>query len=120
MLVSNEPLGVILDATVRLLRSQIVRAYCIILLRRPRGHHVGASLDFPASWLAALGLPSAVSFEVWQKVSRYDDAGQNPAWKVFWSALSDDTPAVITIFPIGAPDIPLVTFPLKILKAASA
>jgi diguanylate cyclase (GGDEF)-like protein len=103
MLVSNEPLDVILDATVRLIQSQIPAADCAILLRRPRAERVSVTPGFPEEWLAALSIPYAVPFEVWRSECLHREIPGNPAWKVFNAQLYRASPREIYSLPIGGP-----------------
>jgi diguanylate cyclase (GGDEF)-like protein len=101
MLVSKEPLGAVLDAVLRALRSQSPDAVCAILLRRDDGCEVAAALDVPSEWLAALRVPHAVPIEAWHAPL----LGQRPSgvrpWKVFFSQLKKPAPGLVWSRPIG-------------------
>jgi diguanylate cyclase (GGDEF)-like protein len=103
MLVTNEPLDKVLDATVKLIRTQVPDADCAILLRRPKVERVSATPDFPEEWLAALAIPYAVPFEVWQRECLHWDVMGSPAWKVFRDQLCGAGPEAIYSLPIGGP-----------------
>lgn len=104
ILVSNKPLGTVLDAIVSLIRAQIPEAYCAILLRQSSGYRIAAALDFPAVWLAALATPYAVPFEVWQKALHHRGVEDNPLWKRFMSRLNGAGPAMFYSSPIDTAD----------------
>lgn len=106
MLVSNRPLGAVLDGVARLTGSQYPASLCAVLIKGADGYHVAAAPDLPEEWLAALRVQHAVPFEVWRKhIETRPD--QNPAWKVFNDSLSGRGPAVIHSWPVGSPDKPL-------------
>ncbi len=87
-----------------LVHSQIPGAGCAILSRRSSVHRVSATPDFPADWLAALAIPYAVPFEVWQSECLHREVMASPAWKVFAAQLQGPGPATVYSFPIGGPD----------------
>jgi diguanylate cyclase (GGDEF)-like protein len=103
MLVSNEPLDAVLDATVRLIQAQIPDADCAILLRRPRAERLSVTPGFPREWLTALSIPYAVPFEVWRSQRLHREIAANPAWKVFNAQLYRPSPRAIHSLPIGGP-----------------
>jgi diguanylate cyclase (GGDEF)-like protein len=105
MLVSNQPLGVVLDALARLTTSQCPAAWCVILMKRTEGYRVVAAPDLPGEWLEALQARHAVPFELWRKHQEMRPH-RNPAWKIFTGALSGPPPAAIHSWPIGSTDTP--------------
>ncbi len=107
MLVSNEPLGTVLDAIARLIRAQRPGALCAILMKRGDACHVASGPDLPREWLAALRAPRAVPFEVWRKPSENQRPGRNPAWKTFISSLEGPAPGTVHSWPIGEANEPL-------------
>jgi len=108
MLVSNEPLGSVLDALVRMIRVQAPRAGCALVLRRSDGCRVAGASECPREWLSALRVPYAVPFEVWRQPLRHESVSQSPAWKVFCGELQGaPPPEAIRSWPIGNPEAPL-------------
>ena len=109
MLVSNEPLGAVLDAVVNMIRVKAPGAACAILLNRSSDAcRVAAAAGFPREWLAALRAAYAVPFEVWRKPQRHEVVSQSPAWVNFRRQLKEAAPpGTILSWPIGSPDAPL-------------
>jgi diguanylate cyclase (GGDEF)-like protein len=105
MLVSNQPLGTVLDTLARLTTSQCPTALCVILMKRPDGYQVVAAPDLPGEWLEALQVRHAVPFELWRKQLE-TRPHENQAWRIFTGALSGPPPAAIHSWPIGNPDTP--------------
>lgn len=101
MLVSNEPLGTVLDSIARLIRSQCPRALCAVLMKRGDGCHVASGPDLPREWLAALRTPHAVPFEIWRNPSENQQPDRNPAWRTFIASLEGPAPAAVYSWPIG-------------------
>jgi diguanylate cyclase (GGDEF)-like protein len=114
MLVSNEPLGTVLDALINSIRSQCPDALCAILLKRGDGCHVAAHTDVPGEWLAALRVPHAVPFEVWSIPLSNRHPSSDPVWKDFASQLTKGVPGVICSRPIfnveGQPGVILLFY----------
>jgi diguanylate cyclase (GGDEF)-like protein len=106
MLVSNEPLGAVLDAVLRSVSSQCPDALCAILLKRGDGCEVAAALDVPSEWLTALRAPNAVPFEVWRTRLWEQHPTRDPAWKLFLSRLTRPAPGVVCSRPIGSAEKP--------------
>lgn len=112
MLVSNEPLDLVLDAIARTVGEQVPKALCIILAKRSHGlkqsndFYVGAAPAVPAIWLTAIGHQQSVPFEVWRQRCEYPELQTEPAWRSFVSQLersvsSGGIPATIRSVPIG-------------------
>jgi diguanylate cyclase (GGDEF)-like protein len=100
MLVSNEPLGTVLDAVLRSVGAQCPGASCAIVLKRGDGCHVAAALGLPGEWLAALRVPHAVPFEVWRMPLVAQRPSSDPAWKVFAAQLKSSVPVALYSRPI--------------------
>jgi diguanylate cyclase (GGDEF)-like protein len=108
LLLSNQPLGTVLDAAVRLIHSHGPKAPCAILLRRPKGGFlVGAEIDCPREWLTALNTPHALPFEVWDEPLLHSDLAANPAWKVFHAQLKGSAPETVYSAPVINGDLSL-------------
>ncbi len=102
MLVSNEPLGSILDAVLRSIRSQCPDAHCAgILLKAAEGCQVAASLDMPGEWLKALRDPHTLPFEVWRGPLSDQHPATDPAWKLFTSRIGSPAPGIVYSRPIA-------------------
>jgi diguanylate cyclase (GGDEF)-like protein len=101
LLVSNQPLAAVLDAVARLVQSQCPGSLCVILTKRVDSCQVAAAPGLPNEWLAALGTPYAVPFEVWRKHLEALEPERKPAWKVFTDSLTGKAPAAIYSWPIG-------------------
>src|SRR5437764_14650528 len=67
MVLSNEPLGTILDAVLRLIHADCPNAQCAILLKRDDECHIAASAGVAREWLAAFRAPNAIPLDVWRK-----------------------------------------------------
>jgi len=108
MLVSNEPLDAVLDAIARSVREQVPGALCAVLVKRTDGlkpgndFFVGAAPVVPANWLAAIGHPRAVPFEVWRQRCEYLEPQTEPAWLPFIGQLERAEP-LGDISPHGGP-----------------
>ena len=109
MLLSNEPLGTVLDALLRMIRVHAPAAACAVLLKPTADAcRVAAAVEFPRDWLAALRASYAVPFEVWRKPLRHEDIARSPAWKPFLRQLNGAAPpGAILSWPIGNADAPL-------------
>jgi diguanylate cyclase (GGDEF)-like protein len=116
MLVSNQPLTPVLDAVARLIQDQISGALPVILLKqrlkqRAKGagsgdFMVGSAPGLPGHWLTAIAEPHAVPFEVWRQRCEYERAGEEPAWRTFFTRLRGENsagnfPVTIHSLPIG-------------------
>jgi diguanylate cyclase (GGDEF)-like protein len=113
LLVSNEYLEKVLDKVVQLLENEVGGSYCLILLRKSDGWHLGttpgsaAAAGFPRDWRAALASPHSVPFEVWKQPCEFLAPELDPAWGIFTNCLTVCPPAAIRTHPIGSPDLPL-------------
>jgi diguanylate cyclase (GGDEF)-like protein len=107
MLVSNEALGTVLDAIVRMISAQATGAVCAVLLRHDEGCRIAASTDSRREWLAALQSPHTVPIEIWQKPLWHEDLSRDPAWKPFTRHLNGCVPNTILSWPIANPEISL-------------
>jgi diguanylate cyclase (GGDEF)-like protein len=102
MLVSNEPLGSVLDAVLRSIRSQCPDALCaVILLKTSDGCQVEASLDMPGEWLKALRVLHTVPYEVWGGPLSDRRPSTDPAWKLFTSRIGGPPPGIVYSRPIS-------------------
>jgi diguanylate cyclase (GGDEF)-like protein len=102
MLVSNEPLGSVLDAILRSVQAQSGPLAGVAVMRRGEGCQVSAEVDAPPQWLSVLRSPYAVPFEVWREPMRTDDVSTDPAWKAFITKL-EKPPAGAICRPIRSP-----------------
>jgi len=110
MLVSNEPLEVVLDAICRMVAEQVPDASCLVLVKREtarpeanRKHasgpridssgrcsvRVGAASGAPREWVKAIGQKDSVPFEVWRQACDFRDISVLPAWRGFVQCLSE-------------------------------
>ena len=108
MLVSNEPLGPVLDAIAKSVREQVPGAHCVVLVKRPRGNDffVAAAPGLRPDWLAAIGRPGAVPFEVWRQRREYYAPREEPGWQAFIRQVEErgeasNAPITIRSVPIG-------------------
>jgi diguanylate cyclase (GGDEF)-like protein len=102
MLVSNQPLGTVLDAIATIARREIPECYCAILLRHTDGCRVAAAPGVPAPWLTALRAPYAIPFEVWKSPCSFRATELEPAWRVFAGILEASAgPAAVWSAPAG-------------------
>ena len=87
MLVSNEPLGTVLDSIAQAVRDQIPGAFCVILVKQANGlkttndFSVAAAPGIPSAWLGAISHLGALPFEVWRHLCDYPDVRAEPAWQ---------------------------------------
>jgi diguanylate cyclase (GGDEF)-like protein len=100
MLVSNEPLGTVLDAIPGSLRAQCGDIACVVLIRRGDGCQTVAAVSTPAEWLSALRSSHTVPFEVWRQPVRTVDMAAEPAWNRFVSSLDRSAPSAAICRPI--------------------
>ncbi len=108
MLVSNEPLGPVLDAIAKSVREQVPGAHCAVLVKRSRSseHFVAAAPGLPPDWLAALSAPGAIPFEVWRQRCEYFAPREEPGWQTFVRQVEESgetgiAPITIRSVPIG-------------------
>lgn len=108
MLVSNEPLGPVLEAIAKSAREQVPEAHCVILMKRSQGgdYSVVAAPGLPQDWLTAASMPGAIPFEVWRQRCEYFAPREEPAWQPFvgqveGSAETGGAPITIRSVPIG-------------------
>jgi len=125
MLVSNEPLGSILDAVLRSIRSQCPDALAAVILRKTAvGSQVVSSLDMPPEWLTALCAPGAVPFEVWRWPLSNQHPSRDPAWKLFREGIESHAPGIAWSRPISKveeqPGAILLFYGAEVLSAESA
>lgn len=106
MLVANEPLGTVLEAVLRSVRSQCPDALCAIVQKRGDGCQVLTAPDLPAEWINALRAPHAVPFEVWRKPLANQHPFESPAWKQFALQLESPGPLAVYSRPICNADAP--------------
>ncbi len=114
MLVTNQPLGAVLDGIAELVLAEAVSGQesaviCAILLRQSDRPCVGAAPGAPNELVAALQTPHAVPFEVWKGTTEFRHPALDPAWKIFMRQLQDQAggeslPTVIRSKSIGRPD----------------
>jgi diguanylate cyclase (GGDEF)-like protein len=104
MLISNEPLGTVLDTILQSARSQCTNASCAILMRRAESCQIAAALDVPPEWLAALRSPHSVPFEVWRQPLRKESIRDDPAWNRFNSRVNGESPEAVVCQPIRTAD----------------
>jgi diguanylate cyclase (GGDEF)-like protein len=112
MLVSDQPLGTVLDSVIELTLSQFP-AYSGALVRKCGDRcEILAAPDLPSAWRAALEEPHAVPFESWREYFESRQPERSPAWANFMSALQGAAvkgaaPVAIHSWPVGSPQSPL-------------
>ncbi len=107
MLVSNQPLGAVLDAVVRLIGSQCPDALCAIVLKTGSGFEIAAAPDLPGDWLSAMRDSCSLPSDVWRRRIETEQPDRDPAWRAFVGSLSGQAPAAIRTWPIGDSAQPL-------------
>jgi len=107
MLVSNRPLGVILDHIAQLIRAEAPGSVCAIMLRQGDRCHVATAPGASPALLAALETPHAIPFEVWRGWTDFRAPASDPAWKILISRLDEPAPEAIRTRLIGTPEVPL-------------
>ncbi len=109
MLVSNQPLGAVLDAVAELTENELPGVRCVILLRNPNslnpGCHVGSAPFVAKDWVDALQAPRAVPFEVWKGPVNCRDTAADPAWRVLAGLLGVACPKAIRTRPVGGDSV---------------
>lgn len=100
IMVANEPLGTVLDAVLRSVRSHCPGALCAIVQKRGDGCQVAAAADLPVDWLTALRVPHAVPFEVWRTPLSNRHLLRAPPWRLFASRLGSAGPVAFCSRPI--------------------
>ena len=101
-LVSNQPLGAVLDSIARQVRDETNNCRCAVLLKRSSGWHVGAAPGIAPDWVSALRLPQALPFKVWRRDCSWPDVATEAAWGIFLAALSPPRPRAIHSRVIGS------------------
>lgn len=104
MLVSNQPLRTVLDAVVKLIRSQRPDCLCAIVLGHSDACQIAAAPDLPRDWLLALRSSHTMPSDVWRTRLRTEHPARDPAWKTFVESLTGEEPAAIHSWPIGNPE----------------
>jgi diguanylate cyclase (GGDEF)-like protein len=100
MLVSNEPLGTVLDQILRSIQTQCPGISCASIMRRGDTCQVAATVGISAEWLNALRAPQAVPFEVWREPVKAHGLADDPAWRRFLAQLDRDHPVAAFSQPI--------------------
>jgi diguanylate cyclase (GGDEF)-like protein len=107
MLVSDKPLGTVLDSVIQLMLSQYP-GYSGALVRKCGDRcEVLAAPDLPGEWRSALEEAHAVPFESWREYFESRQPGRSPAWANFMGGLRGAAPAAIHSWPVGSPQSPL-------------
>jgi diguanylate cyclase (GGDEF)-like protein len=101
MLVTNQPVGPVLDSVIRLIGSQYRDSLAAIVIRRGDRCEIAAAPDLSAEYRAAIETPYAVPFEAWREYLETSRPLRDPAWKVLAGALNGAAPAVIHSWPIS-------------------
>lgn len=107
MLVTNQPLGVVLDHVAQLIRAESPDVTCAIALRRGDRCHVASAPGVSPGIVAVLETAYALPFEVWRGWTDFRAPVADPAWKTFMNRLNEPPPAAIRTRLIGSPDVPL-------------
>jgi diguanylate cyclase (GGDEF)-like protein len=110
MLVTNRPLGVILDHIAELIRTESPGAVCVIALRQGDRTDVATAPGASPGLLAALETAHAIPFEVWRGWTDFRAPASDPAWKIFMSRLDEPPPGAIRTRLVGTPEVPLGAF----------
>jgi diguanylate cyclase (GGDEF)-like protein len=106
MLVTNQPLGVVLDHVAQLIRAEAPEVVCAFALRHGDRCHVASAPGASPGMLAALQNAHAIPFEVWRGWTDFRTPASDPAWKIFIDGLKEPAPAVIRTRLIGTPEVP--------------
>jgi len=107
MMLSNEPLGAVLDHVADLVTAETPGSICAILLRQRERIHVATAPGAPAGMVEALQAPHALPFEVWKGAAEFFSPAIDSAWKGFFGRLTGPAPSVIRSRPIGTSGQPL-------------
>jgi diguanylate cyclase (GGDEF)-like protein len=112
MLVSDKPLGTVLDSVIQLMLSQFPAWSGALVRKRGDCCEILAAPDLPGDWRVAIEQPHAVPFESWRESFGSRQPGRCPAWANFMSslqgaALHGAAPAAIHSWPVGSPQAPL-------------
>jgi len=100
MLLGNQPLNTVFEHALGLMLAEAPGTICALLIRQGYKCRVASQLLLPAGWQAALEISHAVPFEVWQKNKDWQNPGSDPAWKIFHSNISGDSPARWESMPV--------------------
>jgi diguanylate cyclase (GGDEF)-like protein len=107
MLVSDKPLGTVLDCVIQLMLSHFP-GYTGALVRKCGDHcEILAAPDLSGDWRAALEAPHAVPFETWREYFESRQPGRSPAWANFLGAMRGAGPVAIHSWPVGSAQTPL-------------
>ena len=107
MLVSNQPLGIILNRVLQILVRETPGTMCLILLRSGDTCRVASAAGLPEDWVASFQIPRALPFESWHKESCWSHPSDHPAWGLFHSRLSGPGPAHLHSWPLLIGDVPV-------------
>jgi diguanylate cyclase (GGDEF)-like protein len=107
MLVSDKPLGTVLDSVIHLILAQFP-GYSGALVRKCGDRcEILAAPELPGDWRAALEEPHAVPFESWRVYFESRQPARSPAWANFMGALEGAAPVAVHSWPVGSSQSPL-------------
>jgi diguanylate cyclase (GGDEF)-like protein len=109
LLVTNQPLGLVLDEIARMVCAEISGAVCVIALHRGPPHksqrcHIVSAFGASPAMVAALQTEYAIPFEVWRGSTEFRRPAEDPAWKNLLGRLEEPAPAAIRTRAVGGPD----------------
>jgi diguanylate cyclase (GGDEF)-like protein len=107
MLVSDKPLGEVLDSVIQSVQSQFHACAGALVRKCGDRCEILGTADLPGDWRAALEEPHAVPFESWREYFAARHPESSPAWANFVGALPGASPAAIHSWPVGSPQAPL-------------
>jgi diguanylate cyclase (GGDEF)-like protein len=115
LVLSNEPVGTVLDAILRAVRARCPDVSCAIVGECGEECQVMAALDVPREWLTALRTPHALPLEIWRTPLTDQHPSKDAAWNVFAKESGRLPPATICSRPIrtaeGQPGAVLLFYP---------
>ncbi len=107
MLVSDKPLGTVLDSVIQLILAQFPGFSGALVRKCGDRCEILAAPEVSGDWRAALEGPHAVPFETWREYYESRQPGRSPAWANFMSALQGAGPVAIHSWPVGSSQTPL-------------
>ncbi len=122
MLVSNEPLGSVLDAIARMVADQMPGGSCIVLLKKDSGKplrggkqlpgtpvatEIGAACLAAPEWCDAFIQAASLPFEIWRQPCSYTSLPEHPAWRDFCALSPVSVPGTCRSLPIGEAGVPI-------------
>jgi diguanylate cyclase (GGDEF)-like protein len=110
LLVTNQPLELILDRIAELVCGAVPNSLCVIALNKSDRPQLFFASGVSQDMRAAFRIPHAIPFEVWLGAAEFRAPLSDPAWKILLAGLPDLRLAAIRTRVMGRYDQPLGAF----------